>query len=105
MMSAYEEAAREANVPFVKIEGQHAKQTLKHFKVEGFPTILGIDSENRAFPFVSPRTKEELLSFASKLASKEPEANEIRPAEAPKEENIDVTATVTSVEVLDADAE
>ena len=103
MMGSFEEAAKKSAVPFVKIEGQYAKQTLKHFRVEGFPTIYGVDTEGRAYPFVSPRTTEEFLSFAHKMNPEVSKDSDMKQQPAPT--NIEVTELpevgVARVEVLD----
>ena len=87
MIKAFEDAAAVSSVPFVKVEGQYPRQTMKHFKANGFPTIYGVNTEGRVFPFVTFRTKDEFLKFAEKLKPTAPQV---------------VQATV-EVEVLDAD--
>lgn len=66
-MNEYTIAAKTAKVPFVRVEGQYIRQTAKHFKVEGFPTIFGVDASGKLLKFASHRVASEFLDFSKKL--------------------------------------
>jgi thiol-disulfide isomerase/thioredoxin len=68
MADAYESAAAESSVPFVKIQGHNAPVSSQQFGVTGYPTIFGVMASGGVPKrFAAMRTKESLLEFAGAL--------------------------------------
>lgn len=69
MSAAYEEAAKAAGIPFVRVQGSLAPVSSRKYGVTGYPTILGVANVG-GLPrrFAAPRTKEALLEFAMGLS-------------------------------------
>lgn len=68
MEPAFEAAAKAANVPFVKIQGQHAPVTALKYAVTGYPTIFGV-ARVGGLPrrFSAMRTTEAFLEFSKAM--------------------------------------
>jgi len=71
MMPAFEEAAKESKIPFVKVQGQHAPVSSRKLMVAGYPTIFGVASVPANGPprrYGGMRSKEAFLEFAHALS-------------------------------------
>jgi thiol-disulfide isomerase/thioredoxin len=82
MMPAFEEAAKESKIPFVKVQGQYAPVTGRKQLIAGYPTILGVASVPPNGPprrYGGMRSKEAFLEFATALHGSAPVAQPIVP--------------------------
>ena len=66
--AAYEAAAAESSIPFVRVKGDSAPVSSGKYGISGYPTVLGFASVGGPpRRFASQRTKEALLQFAMAL--------------------------------------
>lgn len=67
MMPVFEAAAARTGVPFVRIQGAAAPVTSQKQKIQGYPTILGVNKEGIVTRFQGVRNVDGLLAFVESL--------------------------------------
>lgn len=72
MMQAYELAATQAGVPFVRLQGHHMPVTAKKRAVMGYPTVFGVAHDGQLSQFAKERVVSHLMEFAAGLRPVEP---------------------------------
>lgn len=104
MMDAYEMAAKQANVPFVRIQGAKCPVSARKYQVLGYPTIFGVATIGGPLrKFGSARTIDNFVNFGNGLTA-EPVVTQVVPvteAVAVVEPGPKVETMAPTVEVLE----
>lgn len=67
MEPAYEAAAKQSHVPFIRVDGASVPVSSNKFAVTGYPTVFGVSALGLLSRYGNARTVEGLLEFAGTL--------------------------------------